>query len=44
MDNGNFHDIIVPGLDTLISDPDFLNPGKDTRPKARMLCIPSFYS
>lgn len=43
MDNGNFHDIIVPGLDTLISDPDFLNPGKDTRPKARILCIPSFY-
>ena len=43
MSRSNFHDYIVPGLDVLIGDPDFLTPGKDTRPKAKMLIIPSFY-
>ena len=43
MDCNSFHECIVPGLDVLIGDPDFLAPNKDTKPKARMLYIPSFY-
>lgn len=41
--NLNFHDVIVPGLDMLISDPDFLVPDENTKPKAKMLYVPSFY-
>lgn len=43
MSRENFHDFIVPGLDVLIGDPDFLTPDKDTRPKAKVLYVPSFY-
>ena len=43
MDCGNFHSYIVPGLDVLIGDPSFLTPTEDTKPKAEMLFIPSFY-
>lgn len=43
MSRNNFHDYIVPGLDVLIGDPDFLTPDKDTRPKAEVLYVPSFY-
>lgn len=43
MSRKNFHDHIVPGLDVLIGDPDFLTPNKDTRKKAEVLYIPSFY-
>lgn len=38
-----FHDYIVPGLDVLIGEPDFLTPSQGTKPKAKMLVIPSFY-
>lgn len=37
------HDCIVPGLDVLIGDPDFLLPNKNNQPKANLLCVPSFY-
>ena len=43
MSQEKFHDYIVPGLDVLIGDPDFLTPNKNTRPKAKTLFIPSFY-
>ncbi|MBR3220257.1 PhoH family protein [Candidatus Saccharibacteria bacterium] len=43
MSHESFHDYIVPGLDVLIGDPDFLTPDKDTRPKAKKLYVPSFY-
>ena len=43
MSSSSFHDFIVPGLDVLISDPEFLVPDKNTKPKARMLYVPSFY-
>ena len=43
MSHSGFHDYIVPGLDVLIGDPDFLLPDKNTRPKASVLYIPSFY-
>lgn len=43
MSQNAFHDLIVPGLDVLIGDPSFLAPSKETKPKAEMLLIPSFY-
>lgn len=43
MSQGGFHDNIVPGLDVLISDPDFLTPNEKTKLKAKTLFIPSFY-
>lgn len=43
MSSTTFHDFIVPGLDVLISDPDFLLPDKNSKPKAKVLYIPSFY-
>ena len=43
MGQASFHDYIVPGLDVLIGDPDFLAPDKTTRPKAKILFVPSFY-
>ena len=43
MSRKNFHDHIVPGLDVLIGDPDFLTPDKDTKKKAEILYVPSFY-
>ena len=43
MSHAGFHDFIVPGLDVLIGEPDFLTPGENTKPKAKTLCIPSFY-
>lgn len=43
MSQGSFHDNIVPGLDVLISDPDFLTPSEKTKPKAKTLFVPSFY-
>lgn len=43
MSHEHFHDFIVPGLDVLIGDPDFLTPNKDTRSKAKILYVPSFY-
>lgn len=43
MSQKKFHDYIVPGLDVLISDPTFLVPDKNTKPKAKVLYIPSFY-
>lgn len=43
MSQESFHHYIVPGLDVLISDPSFLTPNKETRPKAKTLVIPSFY-
>ena len=43
MSQKKFHDYIVPGLDVLISDPDFLVPDENTKPKAKVLYIPSFY-
>lgn len=39
----SFHKYIIPGLDVLISDPDFLVPKRDTKPKADILFIPSFF-
>ena len=43
MSQESFHNYIVPGLDVLISDPSFLTPNKNTKPKAKTLFIPSFY-
>lgn len=43
MGQGSFHSCIVPGLDVLIGDPSFLTPNKDTKKKADILYIPSFY-
>lgn len=39
----DFHDLIVPGLDMLISDPDVLIPDERTKKKAEVLYVPSFY-
>ena len=39
----DFHNLIVPGLDMLISDPDVLIPDEKTKKKAEVLYVPSFY-
>lgn len=43
MEPVSFHNHIVPGLDLLIGDPDFLMPKEKTKPKAKCLHVPSYY-
>lgn len=37
------HRYIIPGLDTLIGDPDILTPTKETKKKAELMIIPAHY-
>ena len=43
MSEQRFHQYIIPGLDVLIGDPEFLRPTATTPPKAKMLYIPASY-
>ena len=37
------HKYIIPGLDALIGDPDILQPTEDTKKKAELMIIPTYY-